>query len=206
MDVAIESRHEALLLRILGPACPTARDRERVRSVLGSAPLVALARRSPDELRVLHGLARGQAERLSAAFSLGRAVERTGSPTQPVLRRPGAVHRLLAPEVRGLEKETFHTLFLDTRHRLLGRVRVSEGTLTSSLVHPREVFAPALRRAAASVVVAHNHPSGDPEPSAEDEAVTRRLLEAGRLLGVPLLDHVVLGQGAWVSMRERMGF
>lgn len=206
MEVAIEPVHEQLLLRVLGPASPDARDRERVRSVLAQGPLVSLARRSPEELCAQHGIPRAQAERLAAAFALGRAVERSGQRAEAVLSRPAAVHRLLAPEVRGLEKETFHALLLDTRQRLMGRVRVSEGTLTSSLVHPREVFGPALRWAAASVVVAHNHPSGDPEPSGEDEAVTRRLIDAGRLLGVPLLDHVVLGQGVWVSMRERMGF
>jgi DNA repair protein RadC len=199
-----DPRYEALLLRILGPLpAPGVR---RVRRALLREGLCTLARRAPDELQVLHGLPPRQADRLAAAFSLGRAVERAAPPPAVPLSRPAEVHRILAPEVRGLEKETFHALLLDTRHRLLERVRVSEGTLTTSLVHPREVFAPALRRAAAAVVVAHNHPSGDPEPSAEDQAVTRRLIEAGRLLGVPLLDHVVLGSPGWVSLRERMGF
>jgi DNA repair protein RadC len=80
------------------------------------------------------------------------------------------------------------------------------GTLTTSLVHPREVFRSAVREAAAALIAVHNHPSGDPEPSAEDLEVTRRLIEAGRLLGIPLLDHVVVGDGAWVSLRERMPF
>lgn len=195
---------ETLLQRLLGPYRSPERDRGRLRVALESEPLWTLARRTAEELGVLHGLPPRQAERLAAAFSLGRAVERAVARDEPRLSRPGEVHRLLAPEVRGLDKETFHTLLLDTRHRLLDRVRISEGTLTSSLVHPREVFAPALRRAAAAVVVAHNHPSGDPEPSQEDRAVTRRLLDAGKLLGVPLLDHVVLGNGRWVSLRERM--
>jgi DNA repair protein RadC len=97
-------------------------------------------------------------------------------------------------------------LLLDGKHRLVRRQRVSEGTLTSSLVHPREVFGPAVREAAAAVIVAHNHPSGDPEPSGEDLAVTRRLIEAGRILGVPVLDHVVIGDGAFVSIRDRISF
>ena len=103
----------------------------------------------------------------------------------------------------GLEVETFHSLALDVRHELLAHEVVAVGTLTSAPVHPREVFRSALRRAAAALVVAHNHPSGDPEPSPEDVAVTRRLADAGRLLGVPLLDHVVLGEGRFVSLRER---
>lgn len=114
--------------------------------------------------------------------------------------------RLLAPEVRGRAKESFHSLLLDTRHRLIERVRVSEGTLTTSLVHPREVFSPAVRRSAAAVVVAHNHPSGDPEPSQEDLRVTRRLIDVGQLLGIPLIDHVVIGGDRYVSLRERMVF
>ena len=138
--------------------------------------------------------------RLAAAFELGREVERTRQPPRPHLLSPEEVHRLLAPEVRGLGRETFHVLLLDARHRLQGRVRVSEGTLSTSLVHPREVFGPALRGGAAAVIVAHNHPSGDPRPSAEDVSVTRRLQETGRLVGIPLLDHVVIGDGCWASV------
>lgn len=110
------------------------------------------------------------------------------------------------PHVRGLERETFHVLALDGKHRLLSRHAVSTGTLTTSLVHPREVFRAAVREGAAAVIAVHNHPSGDPEPSTEDVEVTRRLLEAGQLLGIPLLDHVVIGDARCVSLRERMGF
>ena len=199
-----DPRCETLLLGLLEPVGHLAA--RRVREALIREGLSVLARRNPRELRVLHGFSDRQSMRLASAFALGREVERARTSPSPILSRPGEIHRLLAPEVRGLEKETFHVLLLDTRRRLLERERVSEGTLTTSLVHPREVFAPALRRAAAAVVVAHNHPSGDPEPSAEDRAVTRRLIDAGRLLGVPLLDHVVLGADRWVSLRERMGF
>lgn len=137
--------------------------------------------------------------RLAAAFELGREVERTRQPPRPHLFSPEEVHRLLAPEMRGLCRETFHVLLLDARHRLQDRVQVSEGTLSTSLVHPREVFGPAIRGGAAAVVVAHNHPSGDPRPSAEDVSVTRRLEETGQLVGIPLLDHVVIGDGRWAS-------
>lgn len=197
---------EGMLMRLLGPFREEPAARERLRGLLAAEALPRLARRTARELRTLHGLPQGQARRLEAAFALGRTVERTRTADGWALGRPEAVHQLLAPEVRGLEKETFHALLVDARHRLIERVRISEGTLTASLVHPREVFGPALRAAAAAVVVAHNHPSGDPEPSAEDVAVTRRLVEVGQLLGVPLLDHVVLGEGRWVSLRERLGF
>jgi DNA repair protein RadC len=97
--------------------------------------------------------------------------------------------------------EQFHLLLLDGRHRVLREVMASRGTLTASLVHPREVFRPALREGAAALVVVHNHPSGDPGPSHEDREVTRRLVQAGALLGVPLLDHVVVAERGWVSLR-----
>lgn len=175
----------------------------RIEKLLTAHPLDVLARLDAAALREAGGLTRLEATRLAAAFALGRAVERAARPPRERLDRPGAVARLLEAEVRGLEVETFHALALDVRHMLVAREVVAVGTLTSAPVHPREVFRPALLRAAAALVVAHNHPSGDPEPSLEDLAVTRRLAEAGRLLGVPLLDHVVLGGGRFVSLRER---
>lgn len=194
---------ETLLARLLGER---AIEGDPAGELLATYGLHRLSRLSGEELTQGHALTPGQAGRLEAAFALGRWVERERPDPSPSLARPEAVYRLLAPEVRGEQQESFHALFLDPRHRLKGRQIVSLGTLTSSLVHPREVFAPALRLGAAALIVAHNHPSGDPEPSSEDRAVTRRLLEVGRLVGVPLLDHVVLGHGCWVSLRESMDF
>jgi len=171
-----------------------------------AADLPGLAQASAGSLQVKGGLSRARAKRLAAAFALGRRVLASSRPARPSLRSADRVHEQLAPELRGLSQETFHVLLLDGKHRLLRRQRVSEGTLTSSLVHPREVFGPAVREAAAAVIVAHNHPSGDAEPSAEDLAVTRRLIEAGRILGIPVLDHVVIGDGAYVSIRDRISF
>ncbi len=175
-------------------------------SVAREIDLAARSRMGPAQLRRDFGLSRGGAVRLAAAFALGRRVERAVRDPRVSLRSPALVHELMAPEIRGLQRETFHALLLDGKHRLQRRHRVSEGTLTSSLVHPREVFGPALRESAAALIVVHNHPSGDPEPSAEDVAVTRRLIEAGQLLGVPLLDHVVVAAEGYVSIRERMRF
>jgi DNA repair protein RadC len=122
------------------------------------------------------------------------------------LHSPRSVHRIFAALIGDSDRERFWALALDSKHSVIAAYEVSVGTLTTSLVHPREVFGPALRMGAAAVVVAHNHPSGDPSPSAEDEAVTQRLLAAGNLLGVPLLDHVVVGGERSLSLRERMGF
>lgn len=170
------------------------------------ADLPGLAQASAGSLRVKGGLSAARAARLAAAFALGRRVQASSRPARPSLRSADRVHEQLGPALRGLSQETFHVLLLDGKHRLLRRQRVSEGTLTSSLVHPREVFGPAVREAAAAVIVAHNHPSGDAEPSAEDLAVTRRLIEAGRILGIPVLDHVVIGDGTYVSIRDRISF
>lgn len=179
---------------------------ERARRLLATLDLIALSRASPGHLRRGLGLSPLCSARISAAFALGRRVEAAVREPRRPLRSPALVHDLMAGEMRGLERETFHALLLDGKHRLRCRVHVSQGTLTSSLVHPREVFGPALREGAAALIVVHNHPSGDPEPSTEDLAVTRRLIEVGNLLGVPLLDHVVVAEERYVSIRERMRF
>ena len=144
--------------------------------------------------------------RLAAAFALGRRVEGARRQPRPSMQSAESVFRHLRPGMRGLNKERFVALFLDNKHRLIGLERISEGTLNASLVHPRDVFRPAIRNSAAALVVAHNHPSGDPEPSQEDLDVTRRLLRVSRLVGIPLVDHVVMGDCSWVSLRERIAF
>ena len=191
-----------LLALLAGPRA----HRHDLCALLDEHGIAPFSRAHPERLRRLAGLSRAAARRLACAFELGRRAERARASPRADLRSPERVHALLAPEIRALERETFHVLLLDGKHRLRRRERVSEGTLTTSLVHPREVFGAALREGAAALIVAHNHPSGDPEPSAEDLAVTRRLIEAGKLVGVPLLDHVVLADQAWVSLRERMSF
>jgi len=154
-------------------------------------------------LRAREGMGADAAERLAAALELGRRC--LGEPARPGRRLldPADVARALFAEASRLRKEAFWALALDAQGGLLHRERVSLGTLTSSLVHPREVFQPAVIHGAASLVVAHNHPSGDPEPSQDDRATTRRLERVGRLLGIPVVDHVVLGAGCYVSFRER---
>lgn len=171
---------------------------------LAESPLARLARASSEELAREFQLEPDSARRIVAAFALGAALEGERRPPAPTLRQPSAVFAHLAPLARGLEQETFWSLHLDGKQRLRRVVVVTTGTLTASLVHPREVYREAVREAAAALIVAHNHPSGDPEPSAEDLAVTERLRQAGEVLGIPLQDHVVLGEGAFVSLRERL--
>lgn len=167
--------------------------------------LSAIARLDIAALRETPGVGAATAARLAAALELGRrvAVERC-EPDQPV-RGPADVFRLMGPQLRDLRQEEFHALLLDTRHRVMRVVLVTRGILDASLIHPREVFRAAVGEAAAGVVLVHNHPSGDPEPSAEDRAVTRQLAEAGRAVGIPVLDHVVIGRGRYVSLAGDLG-
>jgi DNA repair protein RadC len=123
---------------------------------------------------------------------------------KPQLTTPTAAARVISEYIGESDREQFIVALLTIRHRLIGLHTVSVGCLTSSLVHPRECFKPAILASAAAVLVGHNHPSGDPEPSAEDVALTRRLASAGTLLGIELLDHVVVGEhGRFVSLKER---
>jgi len=125
---------------------------------------------------------------------------------QPATRTPEAFAAILAPIIAHEPVEIFALLTLDSKHMVTGYAEISRGTISSSLVHPREVFGPALRMGAASILVAHNHPSGDPKPSPEDRDVTRRLVEAGKLLGVLIVDHIIIGaEGRFYSFNEHGG-
>jgi DNA repair protein RadC len=135
-----------------------------------------------------------------AGLELGRRAACTPLVLGVPMRDAAAVYGHFRGRLPQAEREQFFVLLLDGRNRLVTELRVSEGTLTTALVHPREVFAPAVRLGAAAVVLVHNHPSGDPTPSAEDVALTERLRRAGELMGVTVLDHVVVGQGRFVSM------
>jgi DNA repair protein RadC len=197
--------HEVELHALLETLGGAAGDRSAIgRRLLERGDLIALSRTSAEQLVCECGLRADDAARLAAAFELGRRVERARLPSRARIDNAAAVFNALRAEIRGLERETFFTLLLDGKHQLKRREVISIGSLTSSLVHPREVFRAAVATGAAAVVCAHNHPSGDPEPSAEDLDVTRRLAQAGRLLGIALLDHVILGDARYVSLRERL--
>jgi DNA repair protein RadC len=159
---------------------------------------VALLERVP-------GVGRATASRVCAAFELGRRAAADDSESGGQIRGPADVFARMGPRLRDVRQEEFHALLLNTRHRVLREVLVTRGTLDSALIHPREVFRHAVAEGAAAVILVHNHPSGDPTPSAEDRAVTRQLAEAGRAVGIPVLDHVVVGRGAFVSLADAIG-
>ena len=190
----------ALLLRTGGRGA----DAHAVAARLLERPggLLGLARASRRELAAVPGVGPAKQATLRAAFELGRRLAAGRLAPGASLRGPADVFRHFHPSLRDAPHERFLVLLLDGRHRLLRHEMVSQGTLTASLVHPREVFRPALRESAAALLLVHNHPSGDPTPSAEDREVTARLVRAGELLGVPVLDHVVVAERGWRSLRE----
>ena len=200
--LAEASSRAELMSRAVGGRLSAERRRALV-DALSELGLERLARLEPVSLMAECGVTRGQAERLAAMFELGREVERSSAGRGVRAGTPAEAFRVLSPELRGLEVESFRVLVLDVRGKLIGHREVSRGTLNGALVHPREVFRLALRIGGASLVVAHNHPSGDPEPSSEDWVVTHRLIRAGRVLGVPLADHLVVAGQEWVSLRSR---
>lgn len=154
------------------------------------------------ELSEVRGIGPAKAAQLQAVIELGRRSMATQPAGRTRVRGPRDVWELLGPELRSERKEHFVAVLLDTRNGVIARQTISVGDLTSSIVHPREVFAPAIRHGAAALVVAHNHPSGDPAPSPEDIQVTKRLVSAGELVGIPVMDHVVIGDSRWMSMKE----
>jgi DNA repair protein RadC len=165
----------------------------------GDGSLRRLAARPAPELLRADGVGPGKGARLVAAFELGRRLAREARPALPRIREPEDVVRLFEGRLRDLQVEEFHLLALDSQSQVMREVLVTRGLLNSSLVHPREVFRPAIAEAAAGIIVVHNHPSGDPTPSAEDRAVTRQLVSAGQLLDLPLYDHVIIAGDRFVS-------
>jgi DNA repair protein RadC len=149
------------------------------------------------------GVGRAARDRLVAALELGRRAATEPLDEAPRLRGPEDVVRLMSPRLRGLAHEEFHVVVLNTRHRVLAVRKVSQGILDASLVHPREVFAPALEARASAVILVHNHPSGDAAPSPEDHRVTQQMTEAGDILGIRVLDHVVMGDPGWSTIPPR---
>jgi DNA repair protein RadC len=169
-------------------------------SVDGS--LRRLAGAEPADLMRVPGIGPAVAARLAAALELGRRLAREGPFERSRIQGPRDVYERCAPSLRDLPQEEFHLLLLNTQHAILRELIVTRGTLDTSVVHPREVFRAAIAESAAALILVHNHPSGDPLPSPEDREVTAQLVAAGRLIGIPVIDHVVIGDARYVSFVE----
>jgi DNA repair protein RadC len=216
IEVLPESDRPRERLLELGPGALT--DRDLVAVILGTGGdgvgVMELAERvtravnlrllpsvPAEELLAVRGLGKARVAQLLAAAEMGRRLWPDGEAAS-LVRGPEAVFQLTR-DIRASNREHFVGFYLNTRNQVLRREVISIGSLNASIVHPREVFTPAVAVSAASLILAHNHPSGDPTPSEEDLAITRRLMEAGRLLGIDVLDHVIVARDSYASFKER---
>ena len=158
---------------------------------------------SVSDLSQIKGVGTAKIAQIKAAFELGKRLMAESDEGLPLFNSSLAVYSYFAPRFKNMKKELFLCLLLDTKNRLIKDVRISEGTLTNSLIHPREAFKSAIKESAASVIFVHNHPSGDPTPSRDDIAVTERLKKAGEVIGIAALDHIIIGDGTFVSLKEK---
>jgi len=182
----------ALILRTGSTGLNVVEVSQRLLATFGS--LTALARASVADLQAIDSIGPVKAQMIKAAMELAQRLTRESVGERPLITTPEQAAAVLRERARVLQHEVFWALMLDTKNRLIGEPRkISEGTLNSSLVHPRELFKRALQHSCAAIILAHNHPSGDPTPSAEDIKVTKQLIGAGELMGIKVLDHIVLG-------------
>ncbi len=166
--------------------------------------LKGIANASVEELMKVKGVGQAKATQLKAAFELGKRLEAPFDEGKKIaVKSPEDVVRLIKTELKDKKKEHFFVILLDTRNQYLGKDKVSVGSLDTSIVHPREVLKPALSLSAASVILVHNHPSGDPEPSEEDIKLTKRLVEAAEIMGIDVLDHIIIGDKKYLSLKAR---
>ncbi len=196
----------AILLRVGVRGENAVRLAERLLAQAGGLP--GLHRMSHGDLCQLKGVGAAKAAQLLAAVELGRRIAITAPDERPVISSPADAANLLMYQMSALEQEYLYVILLDTRNRVLGKPQeIYHGSLNTSLIRAGEVFREAVKINAAGLIVAHNHPSGDPSPSPEDVAVTRTLVEAGKLLDIEVLDHLVIGRQRFVSLKERgLGF
>jgi DNA repair protein RadC len=154
------------------------------------------------QLTELKGIGEAKALQIQAGIELGRRLSRSAMSDAVVIRSPHDVAALLSEDLRYLQKEHFVCLFLNTKNHVIAQETLSMGSLNASIVHPREVFRAAIKRSSASIICVHNHPSGDPTPSPEDVQITERLVQAGEIVGIEVLDHVIIGDRRFVSLKE----
>lgn len=171
--------------------------------LLSPSGLRYLVEASLEELSALKGIGPAKAAQIKAALELGKRMVASTGAVRPSVCSPEDAGNLVMEDMRYLDRESFRVILLDTKNHVLGIETVSLGSLNASIVHPREVFRHAIRRSAAAIILVHNHPSGDPTPSREDLEVTRRIRDAGELLGIGVLDHLVIGDNRFISLKEK---
>lgn len=197
----------ALILRTGSTGMNVVEVSQRLLSAFGS--LTALAKASVKDLQSIPSIGPVKAQMIKAAMELAQRLTRENVGENPVVVTPEQAAAVLRERARVLQHEVFWALMLDSKNRMIGEPKlISQGTLNSSLIHPRELFKKALEHSCAAMILAHNHPSGDPTPSPEDLAVTKKLIEAGNVMGIKVLDHIILGRRTFhnspdfISLRE----
>lgn len=215
-DIPEEERPRERLIRngpeslsnaeLLGIILRTGSKEENVVSlcsrILTEYSIKQLSLANVSRLMQMHGVGKAKAAQIAAVFELARRLETFVEEPKRKICSPKDVYVLMYPKMREQKKEKFITLYLDTKNQILKEEVVSIGSLNASIVHPREVFKAALLESSASVIMVHNHPSGDPSPSREDIMVTEKMVEGGKLLGIDVLDHIIIGDGRYVSLKD----
>lgn len=191
----------ALLLRTGSTGESVMALAQRVLSQTGG--LKGIAQLSYHELTKIHGIGPAKAVQILAGIELGQRLMKALPEEKDAIRCPSDAAQLVMEEMRFLQQEHFVCMFLDTKNRVIEKKCIFIGSLNSSVVHPREIFREAIRCSAAGVICAHNHPSGDPTPSQEDFEITKRLFNAGEMIGIELIDHLIIGDQLYYSMREK---
>ena len=174
---------------------------EKVSEIFKKYNLKTLSEASVAELKKIIG-DEVKACQIVACFELARRLASFKEELRPVIEGPEDVYKIVGPEMQALKQECVKVLLLDSRNRLIKVETISLGTLNENVIHPREVFKPAIENSAASIILVHNHPSGDAEPSKEDLKITKEIVKAGKLLGISLEDHVVIGNGKFTSLKK----
>lgn len=192
-----------LLAILIGSGFKGRSSLEVAEDVLGRfGNLREVAEAEPALLSRVAGVGAATAVRMKAAAELGRRIVLHTPDPMPAIRSPEDVAGLLMEEMRSLDREHFRELLLNAKNRVLSVETISVGTLNASLVHPREGLKPAIVKSAAAIILVHNHPTGVPTPSQEDIAITKRFVRAGEVVGIPVLDHVIIGNGRYQSLKE----
>lgn len=193
----------AILLRTGAKADSVLRLAERLLKKYEELGLAGLAVLTPQEMRKFKGIGLAKAVTVAAAVEIGKRLASLVPGERPAILSPGDAANYMMPKLRYETKEHFIGILLSTKNHILAAPTISVGTLNASLVHPRELFKEAISYSAASVILVHNHPSGDPTPSTEDIELTRKLVKAGKILDISVLDHVIIGDNKYVSLKEK---
>ena len=193
----------AILLRTGTQEESVMRLAERILIEAGEDGLGGLAHSSIESLMKRKGVGEAKAITIAAALELGKRVAIGDSKKRVVIRSSDDIANYMMPRLRYCDREHFYAILLNTKNHIIASPLISIGTLSESLVHPRELFKEAINHSSSSIILVHNHPSGDPSPSREDIMMTRRIIEGGRLLDIQILDHVIIGDNTYISLREQ---